>query len=70
MCLSKMLICYWLNILHLNKKKTTGLVEKYIFKIVTSANILNNTQIFNSRFVNKVKHADINMAYKKNQLVV
>ena len=54
----------------LKQKKLAGLLEKNIFKVVTSADILNNIRIFNSCFVDKVKHADIHKDYEKIWLVV
>lgn len=52
------------------QKKIAKLLEKRVFKVVTTANILNNAQIFNSHFVDKVKNASTEKAYKKNWLVV
>lgn len=52
------------------QKKIARLLEKCIFKVVTTHNILSNAQIFNSRFVNKIKNLDINKTYKKSRLVV
>lgn len=52
------------------QKKIAGLLEKSIFKFVTSVNILSNTQIFDSCFVDKVKHTSTDKAYKKSRLVV
>lgn len=65
-----MLIRHPQNILYLDKKKITRLLDKSVFKIVTSKNISSNAQIFNYRFVDKVKHAGIDKAYKKSWLVV
>ena len=52
------------------QKKIAGLLEKDIFKVVTSADILSNTQIFNSRYINKIKYVGIDKAYEKSKLVV
>lgn len=52
------------------QKKIIELVEKNIFKIIISANIPTNIQIFNSYFVNKIKHTNTNKAYEKSRLVI
>ena len=65
-----MLIRYQFHILHLDKKKIAGLIEKSIFKIVISADIPGNTPIFNSHFVDKVKHVGTDKTYKRSWLVV
>ena len=52
------------------QKEIVGLFEKGVFKVVTSANIPNNTQIFNFCFVDKIKHIDTDKTYKKSWLVV
>ena len=66
MCLSKMLMCYRLNTLYLDKKEITGLFEKIIFKVIIGGNIPNNVKIFNSRFVDKIKHAGTDRAHEKS----
>lgn len=43
-----------------------GLLKKNIFKVITFKDILNNVQIFNFRFWDKVKNAKIDKAYEKN----
>ena len=52
------------------QKEIAKLLEKNVFKVVISADILSNTQIINSRFVDKVKHVGIDKANEKSQLVV
>ena len=52
------------------QKEIAGLLEKDIFKVVTSADISSNTRIFNSRFVDEIKYAGTDKAYKKSRLVV
>ena len=61
---------YQLNTLHLNKKKIVRLLEKDIFKVVTSADIPNNALILNSCFVDKVKYTSTDKGYKISWLVV
>ena len=52
------------------QKEITGLLEKNVFKVVISADIPSNAQIFNSRFVDEIKHIDTSKAYEKSWLVV
>ena len=52
------------------QKEITGLLEKGVFKIVTSKDVLSNTRIFNSQIVDKIKNAGIDKTYKKSWLVV
>lgn len=52
------------------KKKIIGLLEKDVFKIVITKDICSNIQIFNSRFVNKIKNPSIDKAYEKSRLVI
>lgn len=52
------------------QKEIVGLLKKKVFKVVTFEDVLSNTQIFNSRFVNKIKNLGIDKAYKKSRLVV
>ena len=50
----------------LRPKKVVGLLKKGVFKVVTSADIPSNTQIFNSRYVDKVKYTGTIKAYEKS----
>lgn len=52
------------------QKKIIRLLEKCVFRVVTTADIPTNVQIFNSRFVKKIKNASIDKAYEKSRLVV
>lgn len=52
------------------QKKIAKLLEKDVFKVVTTDSILSNAQIFNSCFVNKIKNLGTNKMYKKSQLVI
>ena len=52
------------------QKEITGLLEKDVFRVVTTTDIPTNAWIFNSYFVDEVKNAGIDNAYKKNWLVV
>lgn len=52
------------------QKEIAKLLEKRVFKFVTTADILNNAWIFNFCFVHKVKNTGTDKTYEKNQLVV
>lgn len=52
------------------QKKIARLLEKSIFKVVTTTDILNNAQILNFHFIDKVKIASTNKVFKKSWLVV
>ena len=52
------------------QKEIAELLEKGVFKIVTSADIPSNTRIFNSYFVDEIKHVGTDKAYKKIRLIV
>ena len=52
------------------QKEITGLLEKGVFKVVTSKDVPSNARIFNSRFVDEVKNAGTDKAYEKSRLVV
>ena len=52
------------------QKKITRLLEKGVFKVVTSKDVPSNTRIFNSRFMDEVKNADTDKAYENSRLVV
>lgn len=52
------------------QKKIVGLFEKIVFKVVTINSIRSNVQIFNFRFIDKIKNLDIDKVYKKSQLII
>ena len=52
------------------QKKIAGQFEKSVFKLVTCVNISSYTEIFNSRFIDEIKHAGIDKVYEKNWLVI
>lgn len=62
-------MCHWLNILYQNPK-IAKVLEKSVFKVVTSVDIPNNARISNSFFSDKVNHASINKAYENSRLVI
>ena len=52
------------------QKEVTRLLEKEVFKAVTSKDVPSNARIFNSCFVNEIKNLGIDKAYEKSRLVV
>ncbi|KHJ33690.1 hypothetical protein EV44_g3111 [Erysiphe necator] len=52
------------------RKEINGLLEKGVFKVVSISDIPLNSRIFNTRFVDKIKHPGTNKAFKKSRLVV
>lgn len=52
------------------QKEIAGLLEKNVFKVVTTADIPSNAQIFNSRFEDKIKNPGTDKAYEKSRLTV
>ena len=52
------------------RKELNGLLKKGTFKVVDIANVPHGVRIFNSRFVNKIKHAGTNKAFKKLRLII
>ena len=52
------------------QKEIAGILEKEIFKVVSFENVPSNTQIFNSRFVDKIQNPSNNKAYEKSRLVI
>lgn len=48
------------------QKEIIGLLKKGVFKVITSKNVPSNAQIFNSCFVDRVKNAGTDKAYKKS----
>jgi hypothetical protein len=52
------------------RKEINRLLEKGVFTVVTDSDIPQGVRIFNSRFVNEIKHPSTNKAFKKSRLVV
>lgn len=52
------------------QKEIAKLFEKVIFKILTTKDILSNTQIFNFCFTDKIKNLNINKAFAKCWLII
>jgi hypothetical protein len=52
------------------QKEINRLLEKGVFAAVTEKDVLQGVYIFNSRFVNKIKHPGTNKAFEKSRLVI
>ena len=52
------------------RKEINGLLEKGVFTVVTDSDVPQGVRIFNSRFVDEIKHPSTDKAFKKSRLVV
>jgi hypothetical protein len=52
------------------RKEINRLLEKGVFTTITEKDVPQGIHIFNSRFVNKIKHPGTNKAFEKSRLVV
>jgi hypothetical protein len=52
------------------RKEINRLLEKGVFATIIVKDVLQGVYIFNSRFVNKIKHPGTNKAFKKSRLVI
>jgi hypothetical protein len=52
------------------RKEINDLLKRQVFELIIISEVLKNVRIFNSRFVDEIKHFDISQAYEKSRLVV
>ncbi len=52
------------------RKEINDLLKRQVFEIITISEVLKNVRIFNSRFVDDIKHSDISQAYEKFRLMI
>jgi hypothetical protein len=52
------------------RKEINGLLEKGVFAVVTDRDVPQGVRIFNSRFVDEIKHPGTDKAFEKSRLVV
>ncbi len=52
------------------QKKINDLIEKNVFRSMSKNDVSFDVRIFNFRFVNEIKHFDIDKAFEKSRLVV
>jgi hypothetical protein len=51
-------------------KEINELLKRQVFEIITISEVLKNVRIFNSRFVDEIKHSDISQTYEKSRLMI
>jgi hypothetical protein len=52
------------------RKEINDLLKRQVSEIITISEVLKNVRIFNSRFVDEIKHSDISQAYEKSRLMI
>jgi hypothetical protein len=52
------------------QKEINDLIEKNVFRSINKNDVSSDVRIFNFRFVNKIKHLDIDKAFEKSRLVM
>ncbi len=52
------------------QKKINDLIEKNVFRSVSKNDVSSDVRIFNFRFVDEIKHLDIDKAFEKSRLVM
>jgi len=62
--------CTLLSFTESRRKEINSLLKKGIFKFINTADVLKGVRIFNFRFVNEIKNAGTDKAFKKSRLVV
>ena len=55
---------------NLRSSKINGLLEKGVFRVVNRGDVPQEVRIFNSRFVDEIKHLRTDKAFEKSRLVV
>jgi len=56
--------------INLQRKEINGLLKKGVFTVITERDVPQGVHIFNSRFINKIKHPSTNKAFEKLRLVI
>ena len=54
----------------LQRKEINGLLKKGVFTVIIERDIPQGVRIFNSHFINEIKHPSTNKAFKKSRLVI
>ena len=52
------------------RKEINGLLEKGVFVVIAERDVPQGVHIFNSHFINEIKHPSTNKAFEKSRLVV
>jgi len=54
----------------LRRKEINGLLKKGVFIVITERDVPQGVRIFNSRFIDEIKHPSTDKAFKKSRLIV
>jgi len=54
----------------LRRKEINRLLKKGVFTVITKKDVPRGVRIFNSHFINKIKHPSTNKAFKKLRLII
>jgi hypothetical protein len=52
------------------RKEINDLLKRQVFEIIIISKVFKNVRIFNSRFVDEIKHSDTSQAYEKFRLMI
>ncbi len=52
------------------RKEINDLLKRQVFELIIISKVLKNVRIFNSRFIDEIKHSDISQAYEKSRLMI
>jgi len=52
------------------RKEINGLLKKGVFTVIIERDVPQGVCIFNSRFINEIKHPSTNKAFKKLRLII
>ena len=52
------------------RKEINKLLKKGVFAVIIERDVPQGVRIFNSRFINKIKHPSTNKAFKKLRLII
>ena len=52
------------------QKEINELLKKNVFKIINHEDVFKDIRIFNFRFVNEIKHFNIDLIYEKSRLMI
>jgi putative flippase GtrA len=52
------------------RKEINDLLKRQVFEIIIISEVFKNVRIFNSRFVDEIKHSDTSQAYEKSRLMI
>jgi hypothetical protein len=59
-----------LTFVNSRRKEINDLLEKRVYELITIDKVSKDVRIFNSRFVDEIKHSETSQAYEKSRLVI